>query len=142
MIAKIVLSLALLYSTTPYSDVEHSKIAIYTSKEQESSNTNLEDTFKKREERLFSLVKCMVCAGESIKESRTEFASTVRTFIKAKIRSGKGDDEIIEFLRKKYGEEIVFQPSFSIANIILWIAPYLALSILILLFSIKHKNKK
>ena len=72
-------------------------------------------------------LRCLVCQGQSISESNSDFAQTIKIVVKDQINSGKTDREIYDFLISKYGEWVVFKPTFSMKNFLLWVIPYLVL---------------
>jgi len=75
--------------------------------------------------KIFKNLRCIVCQGQSIAESNSDFAQTIKLVVRDKINQGKNEKEIYEFLVEKYGEWIVFKPLFRSHNLILWILPYL-----------------
>ena len=75
--------------------------------------------------KIFKNLRCIVCQGQSIAESNSDFAQTIKLVVRDKISQGKNEKEIYEFLVEKYGEWIVFKPLFRSHNLILWILPYL-----------------
>ena len=76
---------------------------------------------------IYKNLRCLVCQGQSIAESNSDFAQTIKVVIKDKISEGKSQNEIYDFLISKYGEWIVFKPGLSKTNFALWIIPYLVL---------------
>ena len=75
--------------------------------------------------KIYKNLRCIVCQGQSIAESNSDFAQTIKLVVRDKINQGKNEKEIYEFLVEKYGEWIVFKPLFRSHNLILWILPYL-----------------
>lgn len=86
-------------------------------------------------------LRCLVCQGQSISDSNSDFAQTIKMVIDDLINEGLTEDEIYSFMSDKYGEWIVFKPQLNIQNLLLWILPYMAL-ILGGFFIIKLFNKK
>ena len=70
-------------------------------------------------------LRCLVCEGQSVYESNSDFAKDIKTFVSKKIKEKNTDEDIYEFLISKYGEEIILNPDFSNKFIFLWIAPIL-----------------
>ena len=70
-------------------------------------------------------LRCLVCEGQSVYESNSDFAKDIKTFVSKKIKEKNTDEDIYEFLISKYGEEIILNPDFSKKFIFLWIAPIL-----------------
>tara|TARA_Y100001970_G_scaffold91518_1_gene115450 strand:+ start:248 stop:619 length:372 start_codon:yes stop_codon:yes gene_type:complete len=70
-------------------------------------------------------LRCLICQGQSVYDSQSDFALSMKTLIKKKIDEGKNDDEIYDFLISKYGEWIVYEPKFKKNTIFLWLLPIL-----------------
>ena len=68
-------------------------------------------------------LRCLICQGQSIYDSQSDFAISMRILIKNKLEAGKSEDEIYDFLKKKYGEWIVYEPEFNKKTFILWTLP-------------------
>ena len=77
--------------------------------------------------KIFKNLRCLVCQGQTIAESNSDFAQTIKLVVKDLIEEGKTEDEIYEFMSDKYGDWIVFKPQFNTQNSLLWILPYIAL---------------
>ena len=85
-------------------------------------------------------LRCLVCEGQSVYESNSDFAKDIKTFVSKKIKEKNTDEDIYEFLISKYGEEIILNPDFSNKFIFLWIAPILFFLIGIL-FIFRRSNE-
>ncbi len=68
-------------------------------------------------------IRCLVCDGQSVYESNSDFAKDIKNYVKKEIMNNKSDKEIYDFLISKYGQSIIFNPPFSIKNIMLWLTP-------------------
>ena len=76
----------------------------------------------------YKTVRCLVCEGQSIQESDTEFAINLKEQIKKKYSSGMPIEEINQELIKIYGEKISFNPPKN--HILLWGSPLIVLIII------------
>ena len=97
------------------------------------------------ENKIHKNLRCLVCQGQSISDSNSEFAITLKLVVKDLIAEGKTEAEIYNFLADKYGDWILYKPRMSQGNIALWIIPYLALIIggfFIIIFLKKRPKKK
>ncbi len=83
----------------------------------------------------YKTVRCLVCEGQSIQESDTEFAINLKEQIQKKYNSGISIEEINQELIKIYGEEISFNPPKY--HILLWGTPLIVL--LIIFIFIRNK---
>ena len=70
-------------------------------------------------------LRCLVCQGQSIADSNSDFAQTIKLVVKDLIKDGKTEREIYSFMADKYGEWIVFKPQLNMHNFILWFLPYI-----------------
>ena len=90
-------------------------------------------------------LRCLVCQGQSISDSNSDFAQTVKMVVDDLINEGLTEEEIYSFMSDKYGEWIVFKPQLNVQNSLLWILPYMALILggffIIKLFDKKNKIK-
>ena len=76
---------------------------------------------------IYKNLRCLVCQGQSIADSNSDFATTIKLVVQDQLNEGKTEDEIYKFLASKYGEWIVYQPTFSKNNFLLWALPYTVL---------------
>ena len=88
-------------------------------------------------------LRCLICQGQSVADSNSEFAQTIKLVVKDQIDDGKSEKQIYKFLIEKYGEWIVYKPPFNKVNFVLWLFPYIALvsgGVIIFLFFKKRDN--
>jgi len=104
-------------------------------------NNSFSDEITQKEINILKNLRCLICQGQSIADSNSDFAQTIKLVVKDEIQSGKTEKDIYEFLIQKYGEWIVYKPSFNKENFLLWFLPYLALIFgAIIIFKIVRKN--
>ena len=70
-------------------------------------------------------IRCLICQGQSVYDSESEFASSIKLIVDRKIDEGLKEDSIYEFLREKYGDWIVYDPQLNKNTYILWLLPLL-----------------
>ena len=68
-------------------------------------------------------LRCLICQGQSVYDSQSDFALSMKVLIDKKIKEGKTDKEIYDFLKNKYGEWIVYEPEIGLNTILLWVIP-------------------
>ena len=68
-------------------------------------------------------LRCLICQGQSVYDSQSDFAISMRTLIQKKIDEGKNESEIYEFLKNKYGEWIIYDPEINKNTFLLWLIP-------------------
>lgn len=85
---------------------------------------------------IFKDIKCLVCNGQSIADSNSDFSYNLRNKIRAKLKQGMNKKEIEKDLISVYGEEITFITQVDKKTIVLWIFPCL-LSLIGILYLFK-----
>ena len=68
-------------------------------------------------------LRCLICQGQSVYDSQSDFALSIKQLIEIKISEGKEDKEIYEYLKSKYGDWIMYEPELDKKTILLWILP-------------------
>ena len=68
-------------------------------------------------------LRCLICQGQSVYDSQSDFAISMKLVVKNKIEEGKEDEEIYDYLKNKYGEWIVYEPELNQNTILLWSIP-------------------
>ena len=68
-------------------------------------------------------LRCLICQGQSIYDSQSDFAISMKLVVKNKIDEGKEEDEIYDYLKNKYGEWIVYEPELNQNTFLLWSIP-------------------
>ncbi len=68
-------------------------------------------------------LRCLICQGQSVYDSQSDFAISMKLLIKNKIENGESEDQIYNYLKNQYGEWIVYDPEFDKKNLILWVFP-------------------
>ena len=70
-------------------------------------------------------LRCLICQGQSVYDSDSDFAISLKLVVKKKIKNGLSEKEIYDFLTEKYGEWILYDPKFNKNTYILWFLPLL-----------------
>ncbi len=70
-------------------------------------------------------LRCLICQGQSVYDSDSEFAISLKVLVDKKIREGYSENQIYEFLINKYGEWILYDPQFNKNTYFLWFLPLL-----------------
>ena len=70
-------------------------------------------------------IRCLICQGQSVYDSQSDFAISVKLTIEKKLNEGLNENEIYDFLINQYGEWISYDPEFNKKTFILWILPIL-----------------
>ena len=70
-------------------------------------------------------LRCLVCQGQSIYDSDSEFANSLKTLVKQRLDEGLSENQIYDYLKIKYGEWILYDPELNKDTLILWLLPIL-----------------
>jgi cytochrome c-type biogenesis protein CcmH len=70
-------------------------------------------------------LRCLVCQGQSIYDSDSEFANSIKLVVDKKLNEGSTKKEIYEFLKTKYGDWILYDPKWTKNTYLLWLIPIL-----------------
>ncbi|MDC1003254.1 cytochrome c-type biogenesis protein CcmH [Candidatus Pelagibacter sp.] len=70
-------------------------------------------------------LRCLVCQGQSVYDSDSEFANSLKILVKQKLNEGLSENQIYDYLKIKYGEWILYDPELNKNTYILWLLPIL-----------------
>jgi cytochrome c-type biogenesis protein CcmH len=70
-------------------------------------------------------IRCLICQGQSVYDSESDFASSIKLVVDKKINERLSEAQIYEFLREKYGDWIIYEPKLNKNTYILWLLPIL-----------------
>jgi cytochrome c-type biogenesis protein CcmH len=74
-------------------------------------------------------LRCLVCQNESLAGSHAALAEDLRREIRAQMKAGKDDREVIAYLTDRYGDFVLYKPPFKPVTWLLWLGPVLFLGI-------------
>ena len=89
-------------------------------------------------------VRCLICQGQSVYDSESEFALSIKLIVDRKINEGLKEKQIYQFLREKYGDWVIFDPQLNKNTYVLWLLPLLLFFAggAIIIKKIQKKNEK
>ena len=88
-------------------------------------------------------LRCLICQGQSIHDSDSEFANSIKILVDEKLKQGETEKQIYNFLKNKYGEWILYEPQFKKNTFFLWLLPifiFIFGSVIVLKLFIIKKN--
>tara|TARA_B110000008_G_scaffold6526_1_gene6405 strand:- start:77 stop:448 length:372 start_codon:yes stop_codon:yes gene_type:complete len=80
---------------------------------------------KEIKSKILKNVRCLICQGQSVYDSESDFATSIKLVVEKKISDGLSEEQIYDFLKIKYGQWIVYEPEFNKNTLILWLLPIL-----------------
>lgn len=91
---------------------------------------------------LLTELRCLVCQNQDLADSNAGLALDLRTKVYNMVKEGRSDHDIIDYLTERYGDFILFKPPLKTVTVLLWFAPFLFLSIGLIVFRRKFKARK
>ena len=89
-------------------------------------------------------LRCLICQGQSVYDSDSEFAISIKTLVDKKLEEGFSENQIYDFFKEKYGDWILYDPELNKNTYILWLLPIFIFliggAIIAKTFIIKKKN--
>ena len=70
-------------------------------------------------------LRCLICQGQSVYDSDSEFANSVKILVSQKLDQGLTEKEIYIYLKNKFGQWILYEPEFKKNTYFLWLLPIL-----------------
>ena len=82
-------------------------------------------SYDQEKNRITKNLRCLICQGQSVYDSDSEFANSMKILVEKKLNEGLSDKQIYEYLQIKYGDWILYDPGISKNTYILWLLPLL-----------------
>ena len=82
----------------------------------QNTNTELVNKISKN-------IRCLICQGQSVYDSQSDFAISMKLVIIKKLEEGSTESQIYEYLKNQYGEWITYDPEFNKNTFFLWLLP-------------------
>ena len=89
------------------------------------SSSNLEANMDDIKIKITKNLRCLICQGQSIYDSDSEFANSLKILVSQKIADGQNEEQIYGYLQEKYGQWILYDPKFNKNTYFLWLLPIL-----------------
>ena len=89
------------------------------------SHLQSEEKNNELKSKILKNIRCLICQGQSVYDSESDFAASIKLIVDRKINEGLKEEIIYEFLREKYGNWIIYDPELNKNTYILWLLPLL-----------------
>ena len=91
---------------------------------------------------LLKNLRCLVCQNQDLADSNAGLAKDLRGEIYQRVRVGESNQQITAYLTARYGDFVLFKPPLKANTAILWIAPFIVLSLAIsVLFIVLYRRR-
>ena len=94
-------------------------------------NTNLTATQQDLYQGIIQEVRCLVCQNQSIAESNAELAKDLREEVFQQVEQGRNEAQVKSYLKERYGDFVLYEPSFKQSTYFLWLSPVLILILIL-----------
>ncbi len=115
-------------------------LPVYAAIEAYSFNDDVE---RKRYQSFIEEMRCPKCQNQNLAGSDSLISTDLRREIYALIKAGKSDQEIVDFMVKRYGDFILYRPRVTPITYVLWAAPVVLLigGIIVLLIMLRQRRR-
>lgn len=72
-------------------------------------------------------LRCLVCQNQNLADSDAELAKDLRGKAALMIKAGASDEEILSYMRERYGDFVLYRPPFNSGTALLWVGPFILL---------------
>ena len=73
---------------------------------------------------LTTVLRCPKCQNQNLADSDSIIAKDLRGQLQMLIKTGQTDRQITDFMVRRYGEFILYDPPFNKGTLVLWLAPF------------------
>jgi len=93
----------------------------------EAAPAAADPVLEKRVMALAEELRCLVCQNQTLDESNAPLAEDLRNQLRERMREGKSDKEVVDFLVERYGDFVLYRPPLKATTFLLWFGPLLLL---------------
>jgi cytochrome c-type biogenesis protein CcmH len=72
-------------------------------------------------------LRCLVCRNQSIDDSDADLAHDLRVIVRERIEAGDSNDQVLAYVRARYGDFVLLRPPFQFDTLLLWLGPLIVL---------------
>ncbi|PCI73524.1 MAG: cytochrome c-type biogenesis protein CcmH [Gammaproteobacteria bacterium] len=101
-----------------------------------------DDDLAKRFSHLTSILRCPKCQNQNLTGSSSTLSQDLKQIVYEKLNAGESDQQILSFMKQRYGDFILFDPELSSDNALLWSGPLIFFSLILFLFMFWYKNNR
>jgi cytochrome c-type biogenesis protein CcmH len=96
-----------------------------------------------RTRELAASFRCLVCQNQTLEDSTADLAADLRERIREQVRDGATDAQVRDYMVRRYGDFVLYQPPLRPLTWALWFGPFVALAVaaLALLRSVRQRRR-
>ncbi|CUS47155.1 MAG: cytochrome c-type biogenesis protein CcmH [Idiomarinaceae bacterium HL-53] len=98
------------------------------------------------QERIFNTLtkelRCPKCQNQSISDSDAPLAADMRQRVYQMVMEGQSRNEIIAFMKVRYGDFVHYQPPLNASTIILWLGPFVVLVVGLIVVVLNARGRR
>ena len=84
----------------------------------------------RRFQQLTEVLRCPKCQNQNLADSASPIARDLKKLVHEKIRAGDSDEEIIQYLKDRYGDFVIYEPPKQLSTWWLWYGPFLLIPLI------------
>ena len=73
--------------------------------------------------RLAAELRCLVCQNQTLADSHADLAVDLREQLRAMIKRGDSDEQILAYMTARYGDFVLYRPPVKVTTWLLWFGP-------------------
>jgi cytochrome c-type biogenesis protein CcmH len=87
------------------------------------------DRLIERTNEVAALLRCPVCQGMSVADSKAEMAVNMKAQVRELLERGYTEEQILKYFELSYGQFVLLEPKFEGINALVWLLPVIALAL-------------
>lgn len=82
-----------------------------------------DESQRARYQQLTEELRCPKCQNQNLADSDSQIAADLRKELHAQLLAGKSDEAIVDFMRERYGDFVLYKPRVQRNTLLLWLGP-------------------
>ena len=95
-----------------------------------------------RVNRLAEELRCLTCMGQSIADSQSGFSTDMKREIRAMVKAGKSDQDVLDFMVQRYGDFVLYRPPVKTKTWLLWGGPFILLAVGLSVLIVRLRSRR